>query len=206
MKTEKLKEKINNYPFLKNLIFKFLMHPIKTRPQWWIRVFMPFYTKRGKGSVIYRSVRKDIVPFNIFEIGSKSVIEDYSVINNAVGDLVIGNNTRVGIGNTIIGPVTILDNVNIGQNVTICGLDHDYTNPTIPTNEQGIEIRPILIESNVWIGTNSVILSGVHIGQYSFVGAGSIVTKDIPPYTVAVGNPAKIIKRYDMDLKEWVKV
>ena len=206
MNTDNLKEKIKKHPLLKRVVLNFLMHPIKTRPQWWIRIFMPFYIKRGKGSVIYRSVRKDIVPFNVFELGKRSVIEDYSVINNAVGNLVIGNNTRVGIGNTIIGPVTISDNVNIGQNVTICGLDHDYTNPTIPTNEQGIEIRPIVIESNVWIGTNSVILSGVHIGQYSFVGAGSIVTKDNPPYTVAVGNPAKIIKRYDLDLEKWVKV
>ena len=182
------------------------MHPVKTRPQWWIRIFMPFYIKRGKGSVIYRSVRKDIVPFNIFVLGSKSVIEDYSVINNAVGNLVIGSNTRVGIGNTIIGPVTISDNVNIGQNVTISGLNHNYEDPSKTISEQGVSTMPIKIENDVWIGANSVVLPGVQIGNHSVIGAGSIITKDIPPYSVAVGNPARIVKRYDMDLKEWVKV
>ena len=65
---------------------------------------------------------------------------------------------------------------------------------------------PIKIENNVWIGANSVVLPGVQIGNHSVIGAGSIITKDIPPYSVAVGNPARIVKRYDMDLKEWVKV
>lgn len=206
MNTDRLKEKIKKHPLLKRIVLNFLMHPVKTRPQWWIRIFMPFYIKRGKGSVIYRSVRKDIVPFNIFELGKRSVIEDYSVINNAVGNLVIGNNTRVGIGNTIIGPVTISDNVNIGQNVTISGLNHNYEDPSKTISEQGIDTSPIKIENDVWIGANSVVLPGVQIGNHSVIGAGSVVTKDIPPYSVAVGNPAKIIKRYDMYLKEWVKI
>ncbi len=204
--TDNLKEKIKKHPLLKRIVLNFLMHPVKTRPQWWIRLFMPFYIKKGKGSVIYRSVRKDIVPFNIFVLGKKSVIEDYSVINNAVGNLVIGNNTRVGIGNTIIGPVTISDNVNIGQNVTISGLNHNYEDPSKAISEQGVSTMPIKIENDVWIGANSVVLPGVQIGNHSVIGAGSIITKNIPPYSVAVGNPARIIKRYDMDLKEWVKV
>jgi len=206
MNTDRLKEKIKKHPLLKRIVINFLMHPVKTRPQWWIRIFMPFYIKRGKGSVIYRSVRKDIVPFNIFELGKKSVIEDYSVLNNAVGYLVIGNNTRVGIGNTIIGPVTISDNVNIGQNVTISGLNHNYADPSKTISEQGIDTSPIKIENDVWIGANSVVLPGILIGKHSIIGAGSVVTKDVPSYSVAVGNPAKVIKRYDINLKEWVKV
>ena len=65
---------------------------------------------------------------------------------------------------------------------------------------------PIKIENDVWIGANSVVLPGVQIGNHSVIGAGSIITKDIPPYSVAVGNPARIVKRYDTDLKEWVNV
>ena len=206
MNTDRLKEKIKKHPLLKRIVLNFLMHPVKTRPQWWIRIFLPFYIKKGKGSVIYRSVRKDIVPFNIFELGKRSVIEDYSVINNAVGNLLIGNNTRVGIGNTIIGPVTISDNVNIGQNVTISGLNHNYEDPSKTISEQGVGTSPIKIENDVWIGANSVVLPGIQIGNHSIIGAGSVITKDVPSYSVAVGNPARIIKRYDMDLKEWVKV
>ena len=64
----------------------------------------------------------------------------------------------------------------------------------------------VVIGNDVWIGANSVVLPGVQIGNHSVIGAGSIITKNIPPYSVAVGNPARIVKRYDMDLKEWVKV
>ena len=107
MDLNKAKNYFKKHPLLKRIVLNFIMHPVKTRPQWWIRLFMPFYIKRGKGSVIYHSVRKDIVPFNIFELGKRSVIEDYSIINNAVGDLVIGDNTHLGICNTIIGPIAI---------------------------------------------------------------------------------------------------
>ena len=73
------------------------MHPVKTRPNWWIRLFDFIYLKRGKGSVIYRSVRKDLPPFNHFFLGKYSVVEDFSCLNNAVGDLTIGDYTRVGL-------------------------------------------------------------------------------------------------------------
>ena len=206
MDLNKAKNYFKKHPLLKRIVLNFIMHPVKTRPQWWIRLFMPFYIKRGKGSVIYRSVRKDIVPFNIFELGKRSVIEDYSVINNAVGDLVIGDNTHLGICNTIIGPVAIFDNVNIGQNVTISGLNHNYADPNKPISEQGVDTSPIIIEDNVWIGANSVVLPGILIGKNSIIGAGSVVTKDVPSYSVAVGNPAKVIKMYDINLKVWVNV
>ena len=71
--------------------------------------------KRGRKSVIYKNVRKDIVPFNSFILGEKSIIESFSTINNMVGDITIGSQCRIGLGNTIIGPVKIGDNVNLGQ-------------------------------------------------------------------------------------------
>lgn len=206
MDLNKARNYFKKHPLLKRIVLNFIMHPVKTRPQWWIRLFMPFYIKRGKGSVIYHSVRKDIVPFNIFELGKRSVIEDYSIINNAVGDLVIGDNTHLGISNTIIGPVAIFDNVIIGQNVTISGLNHNYSDPNKPISEQGVDTCPIIIEDNVWIGANSVVLPGILIGKNSIIGAGSVVTKDVPSYSVAVGNPAKVIKMYDINLKVWVNV
>jgi acetyltransferase-like isoleucine patch superfamily enzyme len=58
----------------------------------------------------------------------------------------------------------------------------------------------------VWICANSSILAGVHIGEHVVVGAGSVVTKDIPPFSVVVGNPAKIIKKYDFQVKKWITV
>ena len=191
---DNIKEKIQLHPRLKKAVYRFLMHPIQTRPNWWIRPFVGLFMKRGKKSIIYRSVRKDITPFHPFELGSRSVIEDYACINNAVGEIVIGNHTRIGLHNTIIGPVRIGNQVNLAQGVIVSGLNHNYQDANRPISEQGVSTSPITIKDDVWIGANAVIAAGVTIGKHCVIGAGSVVTKDVPDYSVAVGNPAKVIK------------
>ena len=181
-----VKQKIKANPVLKQRVLFLMMHPVKTRPRFWLRCFRFLYMKKGKKSVIYRSVRKDIVPFNTFSIGNYSVIEDYAIINNAVGDIVIGNHARIGLGNTIIGPVSIGDKVNLAQNIVISALNHNYEDVGKSIADQGINIQTVIIENDVWIGANSIILAGVHIGKHVVIGAGSVVTKDIPPYSVAL--------------------
>ena len=190
-------EKIKSNPELKRRLLFMMMHPVKTRPRLWLRCLQFFYMKKGKNSVIYRSVRKDIVPFNGFSLGKSSVIEDYTIINNAVGEIIIGNHTRIGMGNTIIGPVMIGNNVILAQNVVTSALNHNFEDVLTTINQQGVKTDQIIIENNVWIGANSTILAGVHIGEHVVVGAGSVVTKDIPPFSVVVGNPARILKEYD---------
>lgn len=206
MDKNKLKIRIKQNPILKRLILNFIMHPIKTRPQWWIRLFQPFYLKRGKGSVIYRSVRKDLPPFNKFQLGKYSIIEDYSCLNNAVGNIIIGDYCRIGLSNTVIGPITIGNRVNISQNVVLIGLDHGYQDITKGIIEQGVTTSPIIIGDDTIIGANTVILPGVTIGKHCFIGAGCVVTKNIPDYCVAVGNPAKIIKQYSTETNQWERV
>lgn len=179
------------------------MHPIKTRPNWWIRPFIFLYMKQGKGSVIYRSVRKDITPFHPFVLGDNSVIEDYCCINNAVGEIIIGNHSRIGLHNTIIGPVHIGNHVNLAQGVVISGLNHNYENIELNISDQGVSTSQVTIHDDVWIGANSVIAAGITIGRHCVIGAGSIVTKNIPDYSVAVGNPAKIIKKYNSMAQKW---
>ena len=170
----KIKEKLKTKPSLKSFLLNFIVHPIKTRPRLWIRLFQFVYIKKGNQSVIYRNVRKDIVPFNSFELGEKSVIESFSTINNMVGAITIGSCSRIGLGNTIIGPVSIGNNVNLAQNITISGLNHNYTDPNKIIISQGITTSEIIIEDDVWIGANSVILAGVSIGKHSVIAAGSI--------------------------------
>lgn len=200
-----LTEKIKNNPDLKRKLLHLMMHPVKTRPRLWLRCLQLFYMKKGKNSVIYRSVRKDIVPFNGFSLGRSSVIEDYAIINNAVGEITIGNHTRIGMGNTIIGPVMIGNNVILAQNVVISALNHNFKDVLTTINQQGVKTDQIIIENNVWIGANTSILAGVHIGEHVVVGAGSVVTKDIPSYCVVVGNPARIVKKFDFKDKKWIK-
>lgn len=199
-------QKIKANPRLKQRVLHLMMHPVKTRPRLWLRCLQFLYMKKGRKSVIYRSVRKDIVPFNTFSMGNYSVIEDYAIINNAVGDIVIGNHARIGLGNTIIGPVSIGDKVNLAQNIVISALNHNYEDVGKSIADQGINIQTVIIENDVWIGANSIILAGVHIGKHVVIGAGSVVTKDIPPYSVALGNPARIVKQYDVEKKQWIKV
>jgi len=206
MNFEQLKIRLKLNPRLKRLLLNFIMHPVKTRPQWWIRLFQFVYLEKRKGSVIYRSVRKDLVPFNRFILGNYSVVEDFSCLNNAVGDLIIGNNSRIGLGNTIIGPVQIGNDVNIAQNVTISGLNHIFQDINKTISSQGVSTSQIVIEDDVWIGANCAILAGTKIGKHCIIAAGSIVTHSVPSFCVAAGSPARIIKQYDFEKKEWVKI
>ena len=155
MEKKTLKQRIKENPGLKQAVHRFIMHPVKTRPNWWIRLFDFIYLKRGKGSVIYRSVRKDLPPFNRFSLGKYSVVEDFSCLNNAVGDLTIGDYTRIGLRNTIIGPINIGNHVNLAQNVTVTGLNHNYQDAEKMIDEQGVSTLPVVIEDDVWVGANS---------------------------------------------------
>lgn len=201
-----IKEKLKAKPGLKLFILNLLIHPVKTRPRRWLRLFQPFYMKRSRKSVIYRNTRKDIVPFNSFELGERSVIESFSTINNMVGAIVIGNQSRIGLGNTIIGPVKIGNHVNLAQNIVVSGLNHNYSDPDKTIISQGVNTSEIVIEDDVWIGANSVILAGITIGKHSIVGAGCVVIQDVPPYSIVVGNPGKIIKQYNFSSQKWIKL
>jgi len=202
-----LKEKIKSYERLKKLIHWSILIPNQTRPRLWIKyVVNPFYHKKGKGAIIRSRTRLDVVPWNRFELGTNSIIEDFSAINNGVGSVIIGNRTKIGLSNTIIGPVTIGNDIRLAQNITLSGLNHNYDDINIPIHEQGVSTAPICIEDHTWIGANVVVVAGVTIGKHAIIAAGSIVTKDVPPYSVAVGNPARIIKQYNFETKSWEKI
>ena len=191
---EKIKQWMVQNEFIKKKVLNLLIHPIKTRPRLWLRLFQFLYMKRGRHTVIYHSVRQDIVPFYKFSLGDYSVIEDFCCINNAVGDMHIGHHTRIGLHNTVIGPVHIGNHVNLAQGVVVSGLNHNFQNPNKRIDEQGVSTALVTINDDVWIGANSVITAGVSIGQHSVVAAGSVVTKDVPEYSVVAGCPAKVIK------------
>ncbi|MCD6011897.1 MAG: acyltransferase [Flavipsychrobacter sp.] len=197
---------IKNNPKIKKLVHRLLIPKNEARPREWVKVFInPFIHKKGKKSIIRDSVRLDVLPFNKFVLGKGSVIEDFCTINNGVGDLFIGDNTLVGMGNVLIGPVTIGNNVILAQNIVMSGLNHEYRDVHVPIRFQDVTTRQIIIEDDCWIAANSVITSGVTVGKHSVVAAGSVVTKDVPSFSIVAGNPAKIIKRYDEATKEWVK-
>lgn len=184
-----------------------LISPNQYRPRLWVRMFLnPFKHIKGKGSIIRRRTKMDLFPYKNFELGAYSVIEDFTTINNGVGDVLIGSRSFIGVGNVIIGPVEIACHVMTAQNVVISGMNHSYEDIHTPPTMQKVSTSRIVISENVWIGANSVITAGVSIGKHSIIGAGSVVTKDIPAYCVAAGNPAKIIKRYNPETKVWERL
>ena len=198
---------IKTNPALKKLIHWCLIPKYQARPRFWVKLFVnPFYHKKGKYVTICRRTRMDVLPFQPFIVGNYTTIEDFSTINNGVGGVAIGSNTRVGMGNVIIGPVTIGNNVILAQNIVISALNHNYKNVEIPIHLQGETVTPINIEDDCWIGANVVITAGTTIGKHCIIGGGAVVTKNIPPFCVAVGNPARVIKQYNTETKTWDKV
>lgn len=198
---------IKTSPPLKKIANWMLIPTNDFKPRLWVRLFLnPFKHKRGAGSIVRFNTRMDLFPFNKFELGGKSIIEDFTTVNNGVGDVFIGCRTIIGLGNTIIGPVQIGNNVMLAQNVVISGLNHGYEDISRPPAEQPVMTKNIIIMDDVWIGSNSVITAGVRIGKHAVVGAGSVVTKDVPDYSVVVGNPAKLIKRYNFETLTWSRI
>ncbi|WP_316839593.1 acyltransferase [Pedobacter gandavensis] len=200
-------EKIKSNPALKQLALKLMIPSNEHRPRLWVRWFVnPFIHKRGKSSIIRSRTRMDVFPYNQFKLGTKSVIEDFATINNGVGDVIIGDQTIIGLGNVVIGPVTIGNEVMLAQNIVISALNHGYEDPTISPRRQKETCKQIIINDDVWVGSNTVITAGVTLGKHCIIGAGSVVTKDIPPFSVAVGNPARVIKQYNPESGIWERV
>lgn len=200
-----LKAAIKSNPAIKAFVYKLIVS--NARPRWWVRCLVtPLFYKRGKKSAIRRTARMDILPFNNFRLGQYSTIEDFCTVNNGVGEVIIGDHTRVGIGNVIIGPVSIGNHVILAQNIVLSGLNHTYTDINTPIRLQKVTTADIFIEDEVWIGANSVITAGVTIGKHSVVAGGSVVTKSVPSFCVVAGNPAKIIKCYNKETDKWERV
>ena len=195
MDKESLRNSIDNMVKLKRLLDFIIMNQKLTRPRWYVRILAPLYQHRAWSAKIYHSVRMDTPPYRTFSIGKNSVVESFSCINNAVGDVVIGDFSRIGIHSTVIGPVTIGSHVNLAQGITVTALNHNFSSKDKFIDEQGVATSPIVIEDDVWIGANAVILPGVRIGRHSVIAAGAVVNRDVPPYSLAVGVPAQVKRK-----------
>lgn len=204
---DKIKNIITKNPKIKQSLLYLWVHPYSARTRWWARFFVyPFIIKRGKGSIIRRNARLDLNAGNKLIIGDRTIIENHVILNNGIGDIEIGNNTMITSRGMILGPVLIGNNVVLGIGSQVLGLTHDFEDIEIPIKDQGVSGTKVIIEDDVWIGGNCVIIQGIKIGKHSLVAAGSVVTKDVEPYTIVAGNPARPIKKYDFDTKKWIKI
>lgn len=107
----------------------------------------------------------------------------------------LGNNSGIGIRASIAGKCIIGNDVMMGPDCVIYSRNHSFSNTGIPMCQQGYqEEKTVIIGDDVWIGGRVIILPGVHIGNHCVIGAGSVVTRDIPDWAIAAGNPARVKK------------
>ncbi len=147
-------------------------------------------------------MRYGVLKCFVKKMGSVRIYEGFTV--RYPYSLTIGNNVSLNEWGYIDAPggVEIGDKVRIGHSISIISSTHNYSRTDIPIYEQGLSAGKITIEDGVWIGCNVTILSGVTIGSNSIIGANSVVTKDIPTYSIAVGSPARVTKNRIVDIQE----
>lgn len=110
-------------------------------------------------------------------------------------EIKLGNGSGIGANCSIPNGVTIGENCMLGIDILMFTNEHRHDDLSIPMGRQGrTATEPILIGNDVWIGSRSLIMKGVHIGDGAIIAAGSVVTKDVPPYEIWGGNPAKFLK------------
>ena len=152
------------------------------------------YIEVGEGCIIgpYCSLSAGVMPGHVI---------DHSPV------VTIGDRVLIGKGSGIVGhhSVEIGDDVFTGHHVYITDANHGYDDTTLPIGRQFAPPRPVRVGSGSWLGHGTVVLPGADIGRHVAVGAGSVVTGPLPDFCVAVGNPARVIRRY-VDGEGWVKV
>jgi len=122
-------------------------------------------------------------------IGHKTIIEEFNVWNAKAGSIIVGENCWFGLHNIVMGPVEIGNEVSTGPYVCILGPRHPVLNSEKRNKEK------TTIGNNVWLGTGSIILFGVTIGDNAIISAGSVVSKDVPPHAFMGGNPARDLSK-----------
>jgi acetyltransferase-like isoleucine patch superfamily enzyme len=117
-------------------------------------------------------------------------------VPNGHGFIYIGENSFIGCNGVLGagGGIRIGNNVLIGQNVNFHSENHNFSDKERLIREQGVRYEGIVVEDDVWIGSKVTVVDGINIGQGAVIGAGSVVTKSIPPYAVVVGVPAKVVR------------
>lgn len=145
-------------------------------------------------SKFIRGTRRLLVS-HVFDYCGKNVnVEKDADFGNGEG-IRIGENSGIGVNCSVRGPLEIGANVMMGPDVMIMTSSHNVESIGVPMNQQGaLPKQKVIIGDDVWIGARVIILPGVKVGTGSIIGAGAVVTKDVPDYTVVGGVPAKFIK------------
>ncbi len=168
-----------------------------------VRIFYPNNLQVGYNTIIEDGAEINCLSLQGIKLGNRVTIGKYAIIRPSniyggpIGEgLTMGDNSNIGPYNYIgcSGKITIGNNVMLAPRVSIYAENHVFDHPEILIRDQGVEKKEVIIEDDCWIAANSILLAGVTIGKGSVVAAGSVVTENVPPYSVVAGVPAKWIK------------
>ena len=136
------------------------------------------------------------------QIGRDTFLESGVTIRSASGHIRLGQRVYLSRGVTLgaVGLVEIGDFTLVGPGCYITDADHRFSEQTVPVPDQGMSSQgATVIEDNVWLGANVVVTSGVRIGRRSVIGANSVVTRDVPEFSIAAGVPAEVVSVIERD-------
>ena len=149
-------------------------------------------------SVLFFGVNIERFPENV-DIGERVIVKSGARLCpcNLNARIRIGSRTTIGYSTYIFASdrIYIGDDCMIASFVYLVDSQHNSDDPSQPMNLQGASFDPILVGHDVWIGTGSVIMPGVSIGDGAIIGANSVVTSDVPPRHIVAGNPARFIRK-----------
>ncbi|WP_298992238.1 DapH/DapD/GlmU-related protein [uncultured Pseudokineococcus sp.] len=147
------------------------------------------------GGRVSRRIRGALASRMLDECGRDVNVEHGAWFGSGRG-IRLGDRSDIGMDALVIGPVQIGRDVMMGPRCILMASSHRIDSTAQAMNQQGfLPDRPIVIEDDVWIGAASILLPGRRVGRGAVVGAGSVVTRDVPPYTVVAGNPAVVVRR-----------
>lgn len=146
----------------------------------------------GKWGNSYKKIRYALASRSLEKCGRNVNFEHGARFDS---DVSIGDNSGIGINCLVTGAAVIGNDVMMGPECIFYSRNHAHDRIDIPMNRQGFEQeRPVTVGDDVWFGARVIVLPGVHIGSHCIIGAGAVVTKDVPDYAIVGGNPARILR------------
>jgi len=195
-----MKNTYSTYGYMQLIFYKLLtiiFYPQSRLIRWPFYIRGKKYINLGKGLTTGVNCRFDAFPQKnniVLTFGNNVQINDYVHIG-AIEGVTIGNDVLIA------SKVFISD-----HNHGYYGFQNKHTHPSTKPSERELSSAKTIIEDNVWIGEFVTILQGVTVGEGSIIGANSVVTKSIPKYSIAVGSPARVIRKFDFEKNEWCSI